>query len=64
MIFFQKILTVVFCQFAVFPLEFDSPQVKRDMIPSIINFYTSFLTSCWTTYATRRAWVPTQEKKM
>ena len=31
------ILAIIFWQFAVFPLKFDSPQVKQNLISSIIK---------------------------
>ena len=31
-------LAIIIWQFTVYPFQFDSPQVKRDLISSIINF--------------------------
>ena len=38
----RTILAIIFWQFIVFPLKFDSPQVKRNLISSIIKVLYEF----------------------
>ena len=46
---FQTILTIILQQLTAFMLKLDLPQVKQDLISSIINLYTNCVTSCQTT---------------
>ena len=41
--FFQKILVIIFRKLFLIPLKFDSEQVKRDLISSLINYFMSLL---------------------